>query len=37
LNRIEPSGSQLYTANADGRKAKLLMGNQLAPFDYHAS
>jgi Tol biopolymer transport system component len=37
MNRIGPSGSQLYIANADGTNAKPLMGNQKAPFDYHAN
>ncbi|KAI6087346.1 hypothetical protein F4821DRAFT_269464 [Hypoxylon rubiginosum] len=37
MNRIGPSGTQLYVANADGSDAKPLMGNQSAPFDYHAS
>lgn len=37
MNRIAPSGSQLYIANADGSNATALMGNQTSPFDYHAS
>jgi Tol biopolymer transport system component len=37
LNRIAPSGSQLWTANADGSNATRLMANQSAPFDYHPS
>lgn len=37
MNRIAPSGSQLWVANADGSNATKLMGNQSAPFDYHAS
>ncbi|KAI5262983.1 tricorn protease N-terminal domain-containing protein [Aureobasidium subglaciale] len=37
LNRISPSGSQLWVANADGSNATKLMGNQSTPFDYHAS
>ncbi|KAF7542199.1 hypothetical protein G7Z17_g11794 [Cylindrodendrum hubeiense] len=37
LNRIAPSGSQLWIANADGSNATRLMGNQSAPFDYHPS
>lgn len=37
MNRIGPSGTQLYVANADGSDAKPLMANQSAPFDYHAS
>ncbi|KPM43159.1 hypothetical protein AK830_g3399 [Neonectria ditissima] len=37
LNRIAPSGSKLWIANADGSSATPLLGNQSAPFDYHAS
>ena len=37
VNRIGPSGSQLYIANADGSNATKLMGNQTNAFDYHAS
>ncbi|KAI0103384.1 tat pathway signal sequence domain-containing protein [Nemania sp. FL0031] len=37
MNRIAPSGAQLYIANADGSNAKPLMGNQTNAFDYHAS
>ena len=37
LNRIAPSGSQLYIANADGSNATPLMANQSEPFDYHPS
>ncbi|KAH7145458.1 hypothetical protein B0J13DRAFT_595391 [Dactylonectria estremocensis] len=37
LNRIAPSGSELWIANADGSDATRLLGNQSAPFDYHAS
>ncbi|KAK7415442.1 hypothetical protein QQX98_005893 [Neonectria punicea] len=37
LNRIAPSGSQLWIANADGSNATKLMSNQSAPFDYHPS
>ncbi|PWY66756.1 tat pathway signal sequence domain-containing protein [Aspergillus heteromorphus CBS 117.55] len=37
LNRIGPSGSQLWIANADGTNATKLMGNQTNAFDYHAS
>ncbi|KAH8649376.1 hypothetical protein BX600DRAFT_554875 [Xylariales sp. PMI_506] len=37
LNRIGPSGSQLWIANADGSNRTALMGDQTAPFDYHAS
>jgi Tol biopolymer transport system component len=37
VNRIAPSGSQLYIANADGSNAVALMGNQTHAFDYHAS
>lgn len=39
MNRIAPSGSQLYIANADGSNATALMANQttgLGAFDYHA-
>ncbi|KAJ6473606.1 hypothetical protein C8R47DRAFT_1179338 [Mycena vitilis] len=37
MNRIGPSSSTLYIANADGSNATLLLGEQDAPFDYHAS
>ncbi|KAJ3548537.1 hypothetical protein NM208_g964 [Fusarium decemcellulare] len=37
LNRIAPSGSLLYVANADGSDAKPLMKNGSAAFDFHAS
>ncbi|KAF2772797.1 tat pathway signal sequence domain-containing protein [Teratosphaeria nubilosa] len=37
MNRIGPSGSQLWIANADGSNATKLMGGQSSPFDYHAS
>lgn len=37
MNRIAPSGSQLWTANADGSNATKLMGNQTNAFDYHAT
>lgn len=37
MNRIAPSGAQLYIANADGSNATALMGDQTNPFDYHAS
>ncbi|KAH8880865.1 tricorn protease N-terminal domain-containing protein [Thozetella sp. PMI_491] len=37
LNRIAPSGSQLWIADADGSNAAKLMGDQDAPFDYHPS
>lgn len=37
MNRIGPTASQLYIANADGSNATALMGNQSAPFDFHAS
>lgn len=37
MNRIGPSGSQLWIANADGTNATKLMGNQTHAFDYHAS
>ncbi|CAN8099734.1 unnamed protein product [Discula destructiva] len=39
MNRIAPSGSQLYISNADGSDATALMANQttgLGSFDYHA-
>ncbi|KAJ5337465.1 hypothetical protein MYU51_019691 [Penicillium brevicompactum] len=35
MNRIGPSGSQLWISNADGTNATTLMGNQTAAFDYH--
>ncbi|KAH8674280.1 hypothetical protein BX600DRAFT_395724 [Xylariales sp. PMI_506] len=37
MNRIAPIGAQLYIANADGSNETALMGNQSAPFDYHAN
>lgn len=37
MNRIAPSGSQLYISNADGSNALALMGNQSSAFDYHPS
>jgi len=37
MNRIAPSGSQLWIAGADGSDARRLMGEQSNPFDYHAS
>lgn len=37
MNRIAPSGAQLYIANADGSNATALMSNQTSAFDYHAS
>jgi Tol biopolymer transport system component len=37
VNRIGPSGSTLYVANADGSDAVELLPNQTSPFDYHAS
>jgi len=37
MNRIAPSGSQLWIASADGGNATRLMGDQSAPFDYHPS
>lgn len=37
MNRIGPSGSELWIANADGTDATKLLGNQTAPFDFHAS
>lgn len=35
VNRIGPSGSQLWISNADGTNATKLMGNQTNAFDYH--
>lgn len=37
MNRIAPSGSQLWIAGADGSDARRLMREQSNPFDYHAS
>ncbi|KAM0284372.1 hypothetical protein ACHAO9_009298 [Fusarium lateritium] len=37
LNRIAPSSSLLYIANADGSDAKPLMKNKTADFDFHPS
>lgn len=37
LNRIAPSGSLLYIANANGSDPKPLMSNQTAAFDFHPS
>ncbi|KAI1281626.1 tat pathway signal sequence domain-containing protein [Xylaria sp. FL0933] len=37
MNRIAPSGAQLYIANADGSNAQALMGNQTDAFDYHST
>lgn len=37
MNRIAPSGSQLWIANADGTSATKLLGDQSAPFDFHGS
>lgn len=37
MNRIGPSGSQLWTSNADGTDASLLMGNETGALDYHPS
>ncbi|KAJ6121010.1 tat pathway signal sequence domain-containing protein [Penicillium sp. IBT 18751x] len=37
MNRIGPSGSQLWISNADGTNATKLMGNQTWAFDYHPS
>ncbi|KAM0550234.1 hypothetical protein ACHAPJ_009083 [Fusarium lateritium] len=37
LNRISPSSSLLYVANADGSDAKPLMKNGTAAFDFHPS
>jgi Tol biopolymer transport system component len=37
MNRIAPSGSQLWIADADGSNAAKLMGDQENPFDYHAN
>ncbi|PSR82363.1 hypothetical protein BD289DRAFT_483885 [Coniella lustricola] len=36
-NRIAPSGSALFVANADGSGAVQIQANQTNPFDYHAS
>ena len=36
MNRINPSTSQLYIANADGSNERLLLANDLV-FEYHAS
>lgn len=35
MNRIAPSISELYIANADGTNETLLLGNS-SSFDYHA-
>ncbi|KAJ6024250.1 tat pathway signal sequence domain-containing protein [Penicillium herquei] len=35
MNRIGPSGSQLWISNADGTNATQLMGNKTDAFDYH--
>jgi Tol biopolymer transport system component len=35
VNRIGPSGSQLWISNADGSNATKLMGKQTNAFDYH--
>lgn len=35
VNRIGPSGSQLWISNADGTNATQLMGNKTDAFDYH--
>ncbi|KAJ5113211.1 tat pathway signal sequence domain-containing protein [Penicillium angulare] len=37
MNRIGPSGSQLWISNADGTNKTQLMGNQTNAFDYHPS
>jgi Tol biopolymer transport system component len=37
VNRIGPSGSQLWISNADGSDATKLMGDQTNAFDFHAS
>jgi Tol biopolymer transport system component len=37
MNRIAPSGSQLWIANANGSNATKLMSEQSNPFDYHAN
>lgn len=37
MNRIAPSGSQLWIANADGSGAAKLLDGQSAPFDFHAT
>ncbi|KAI0914294.1 hypothetical protein F4823DRAFT_638340, partial [Ustulina deusta] len=36
MNRIGPSGSDLYVANADGTNARRLRGN-MSQFDYHVA
>ena len=35
MNRIAPSISELYVANADGSNERLLLGNDTG-FEYHA-
>lgn len=37
MNRIAPSGSALFVADADGSNAVQIQANQTNPFDYHAS
>ncbi|KAI1395585.1 hypothetical protein F4819DRAFT_181274 [Hypoxylon fuscum] len=37
MNRIGPSGSELWIADANGSGATRLLGEQSAPFDFHAS
>lgn len=37
MNRIGPSGSELWIANADGSNATKLLGDQSASFEFHAS
>lgn len=37
MNRIAPSGAQLWIADTDGSNAIPLMANQSNPFDYHPS
>ncbi|KAI0483504.1 tat pathway signal sequence domain-containing protein [Xylaria cf. heliscus] len=37
MNRIAPSGSQLFIANADGSDRRPLMCNKSTAFDYHPS
>ncbi|KAJ5117335.1 tricorn protease N-terminal domain-containing protein [Penicillium atrosanguineum] len=37
MNRIGPSGAQLWISNADGTNATKLMGDQTWAFDYHPS
>ncbi|WYZ40565.1 hypothetical protein EsH8_IV_000906 [Colletotrichum jinshuiense] len=37
MNRIGPSTSELYVANADGSGERLLLGNGTSAFEYHAA